>query len=147
MHIKDVLNAKRAPVLTLQADRPLSEATALMAAHKVGSIVIVDVSRRPLGIVTEPDIVGAISAEGVACLAHDSRLAMSAPVNCSLGDSVTDALARMTRARVRYLLVIDAARLIGLVSIGDLVKARLEEAELESRVLRDMAHGAMLARA
>jgi CBS domain-containing protein len=147
MLIKDVLAAKSASLLTLQADRPLSDAAALMATRKVGSVVIVDVSRRPIGIVTEPDLVGAVSAEGAACLTHDARLAMRAPAKCGPDNSVTDALARMTRERARYLLVVDAGRLVGLVSIGDLVKARLEEAELESRVLRDMAHGAMLARA
>ena len=147
MLIKDVLAAKSVSLLTLQADRPLGEAAAAMAKAKIGSVVVVDVSGRPIGLISEPDIVGAVSAEGAACLTRDVRLAMRVPVKCSPDDNVTRALARMTRERIRYLLVVEADRFIGLVSIGDLVKARLDESELESRVLRDMAHGAMLARA
>ena len=90
----------------------------------------------------------AISANGAACLDQDVRLALRGPApKCAPEEWVGAALARMTRERVRYLLVVAGDRLAGLVSIGDLVKARLDAAELESRVLRDMARGAMLAQA
>lgn len=77
---------------------------------------------------------------------YDVRLAMRAPAaKCAPDDNIVDALARMTRDRIRYLLVVDGEAVLGLVSIGDLVKARLESTELESRALRDMARGRLLA--
>ena len=148
MRVADVLNAKGADVLSVRADKTLAGAIGLMAAAKTGSIVVLDASGRPMGIVSEPDIVAAVSASGAACLGQDVRLALRAPApKCAPGEGVGAALARMTRERFRYLLVVDGERVVGLVSIGDLVKARLEAAELESRVLRDMARGAVLAQA
>jgi CBS domain-containing protein len=148
MRVADVLSAKGANVLSVRADKTLAAAINLMAVSKIGSIVVVDASNRPLGIVSEPDIVAAISTNGGACLTQDVRQALRAPPpKCGPEESVGAALARMTRDRVRYLLVVESERLLGLVSIGDLVKARLETTELESRVLRDMARGAVLAQA
>lgn len=148
MRVADVLNAKGADLLSVRADKTLAAAIALMAARRIGSVVVLDASARPMGIVSEPDIVAAISTGGGACLDQDVRLALRAPApKCAPQEEVGAALARMTRERVRYLLVVDGERLMGLVSIGDLVKARLEATELESRVLRDMARGAVLAQA
>lgn len=148
MRVIDVLHAKEGSFLiTIFADRPLAEAMALMSSHKVGSVVATDLAGAPIGIVTEPDIVSVIAAGGAASLDQPLRTAMRAPApNCDPDDDVAHALALMTRSRVRYLLAVRDGRAMGLVSIGDLVKARLESAELESRVLRDMARGAVLAR-
>lgn len=148
MRVADVLSAKGAAVFSARADKTLGAAVSLMAGQCIGSVVIVDASGRPLGIVSEPDVVAAISASGASALSQDVRLALRAPPpKCTPEEEVGAALARMTRERVRYLLVVESDRLLGLISIGDLVKARLEAAELESRVLRDMARGAVLARA
>lgn len=147
MRIIDVLHAKEASIITIFADRPLAEAMTLMSSRKVGSIVATDPAGAPIGIVTEPDIVSIIATGGAASLALPLRNAMRAPApSCDPDDDVAHALAMMTRSRVRYLLAVRNGRALGLVSIGDLVKARLESAELESRVLRDMARGAVLAR-
>ncbi len=148
MRVSDVLSVKCAAIVSIRADQPLAAAIALMAKHKVGSVIVLDLSNRPLGIVSEPDIVATISEQGAGCLQQDARLAMRAPPpKCAPEHSVGEALTRMTRDRVRYLLVVSGERLLGLVSIGDLVNARLENTELEARVLRDMARGAMLTRA
>lgn len=148
MRVIDVLHAKEGSFLiTIFADRPLAEAMALMSSHKVGSVVATDLAGAPIGIITEPDIVGVIAAGGAASLDQPLRTAMRTPApSCDPDDDVAHALAQMTRSRVRYLLTVRDGRALGLVSIGDLVKARLESAELESRVLRDMARGAVLAR-
>ncbi len=147
MRVIDVLHAKEASIITIFADRPLAEAMALMSSRKVGSVVATDLAGAPIGIITEPDIVSVIATAGAASLAEPLRKAMRAPApSCDPDDDVAHALAMMTRSRVRYLLAAHNGRALGLVSIGDLVKARLESAELESRVLRDMARGAVLAR-
>lgn len=146
MRVSDVLSVKGASIVSVRADQPLIAAITLMTKRKVGSVIVLDLSGRPLGIVSEPDIVASISEQGAACLHQDARLAMRAPPpKCAPDHSVSEALARMTRDRVRYLLVVDGEKLLGLVSIGDLVKARLESTELEARVLRDMARGKLLA--
>lgn len=146
MRVLDVLRLKSAAVVSIHADRPLMAAVSLMRKSKVGSVVVLDLSGRPLGIVTEPDVIAVLDAQGADCLRQDTRLAMRAPPpKCSPSQSVGEALALMTHDRVRYLLVVSGDALQGLVSIGDLVKARLESAELESRVLRDMARGKILA--
>jgi CBS domain-containing protein len=147
MRVIDVLHAKQASLIAIFAHCPLAEAIALMAAHQVGSVVATDLANNPIGIITEPDIVSAVAAGGAASLNQRLCTAMRAPApTCDPDDSVAHALAPMTRSRVRYLLAARDGRTFGLVSIGDLVKARLESAELESRVLRDMARGAVLAR-
>jgi CBS domain-containing protein len=146
MNVSDVLSVKGTAIVSIRADQPLTAAIALMAKHKVGSVIVLDLSHRPLGIVSEPDIVATINKLGAECLHQDTRLAMRAPPpKCAPEHSASEALARMTRDRVRYLLVVDGEKLLGLVSIGDLVKARLESTELEARVLRDMARGKLLA--
>lgn len=147
MRVIDVLRASSASLLTIVADRTLGDAIALMASRKVGSVVATDAAGRPLGIVTEPDIVRALAAGGGESVRQDLRQFMRAPApSCDAHDTVAAALALMTRTRVRYLLAIEDDRVLGLVSIGDLVKARLESNELEARVLRDMARGAVLER-
>lgn len=148
MRVIDVLRANSASLLTIGANRTLGEAVALMSARKVGSVVATDAAGRPLGIVTEPDIVRALAAGGGESVRQDLRQFMRAPApSCDAHDTVAAALALMTRTRVRYLLAVGGGHVLGLVSIGNLVKARLESTELEARVLRDMARGAVLGRA
>lgn len=147
MRVIDVLRANSASLVTIAADRTLGEAIALMAGRKVGSVVATDAAGRPLGIVTEPDVVRALAAGGGEGVRQDLRQIMRTPApTCDVSDTVAAALALMTRTRVRYLLAVESGRVLGLVSIGDLVKARLESTELEARVLRDMARGAVLER-
>lgn len=147
MQVVDVLRSKQIALVTISADRPLKDAIGLMAARQVGSAIAIDKTGRPLGIITEPDIVRRVAANGEAGLREPLREIMLAPAPvCAPEDTVAEALAQMTRTRVRYLLAMRGDAVLGLVSIGDLVKARLESTELESRVLRDMARGAVLAR-
>ena len=148
MNVQDVVSGKGAAILALANDRTLEDAVTMMAQHNVGSLAVVDAKDHALGIITEPDIVAAIARGGSPSLLRGVSHAMRTPAPvCDADTHVAHAMALMTRARVRYLLVERHGRTVGIVSIGDLVKARLESAELESRVLRDIARGAVLARA
>lgn len=148
MNVHDVANAKGGAIFALAADRALEDAVKLMAQHNVGSLAVVDVNGRTIGLMTEPDIVSTIARDGASSLLRRVSDVMRTPAPaCEAETRVSEAMALMTRARVRYLLVERQGRVVGIVSIGDLVKARLASAELESRVLRDMARGAILAHA
>lgn len=148
MRISDVLNRKGNRTHSLKENASMASAIGLMAKKNIGSVVVLDESNlRPVGIISEPDIVSTLHTLGAPGLHHTLKTLMRVPPpTCSTRSSVGEALAHMTRDRVRYLIAIDDdQRLAGLVSIGDLVKARLESTELETRVLRDMARASLFA--
>ena len=95
---------------------------------------------RHTGIFSERDFVNAVAEHGAAALTYPVEKLMSAPlVTCRLTDSVETALAAMTMAKIRHLPVVNDGQLVGIVSIGDLVKHRLDEKALEANVLLDIA--------
>lgn len=140
MKIADVLATKPRGVVTLWANHVLADAMRKFDERNVSSVVIVDPERRPLGLLTDRDAVHAISRYGASALDMGvTHLMQSPPPYCSLDLPVSKAMARMTQDRIRHLVVMGEESLIGVVSIGDLVKVRLDEADLEGRVLRDLA--------
>ena len=148
MDVADVVKHKGGAIFTLTEDQPLSAAIALMATNKVGAVVITSLrDGAPLGIVSEADIVAMLSTHGDRGMDRPAQKAMRSPApHCSANETVAAALAMMTRARSRYLIAIaEGGVVLGLISIGDLVKARLESAEMEASVLRDVARGRILA--
>ncbi len=109
-----------------------------MCSDRVGAFVVSSDGLRLDGLVTERDVVLCVARHGGAVVqlrAHD--VMQHSAVTCAPGDSLRSAMAAMTRARVRHLPVVDGGCLRGIVSIGDVVKSLVDDAELESRVLRD----------
>lgn len=149
MRLEDITKAKSHMLHILMAASPLSDALALMDAHAIGSIVVVDIAGQTKGIVSQPEILKAFRAFGrnafdcpLGDIMRRDHLAMDAAATAE------DAMAMMTRDRVRHVLVLkDGARCVGIISLGDLVAAQLAEARMESRVLRDMARAAVAGRA
>ena len=95
---------------------------------------------KPVGIFSERDFINAMARDGAAVLGFEVQQLMSRPMlSCRSADRVDAMLARMTIARIRHLPVVEANELKGIVSIGDLVKHRLDEKELEASVLRDIS--------
>ena len=93
-----------------------------------------------MGIVTDRDVIHTIARRGIECLDEPVSVAMKSPAPvCSPDDTVSDVLRTMTDKRVRHLIVVEDGQMMGLVSIGDLVKVRLDDAEIEGRVLRERA--------
>lgn len=119
---------------------PGEDATAIaqsLAQHRIGAALVRDLDGSILGIVSERDIVRAIAREGAAALSRTARELMTADLITVRGETqIAEALAVMTRHRCRHLPVIEDGRLTGMVSIGDLVKARIAEAEREAENLR-----------
>ena len=138
MMLKDVLAAKgRARVITVSAKSSVADAIRTMHAEKVGAVMVPDAEGCPVGIFTERDVVR-LYADGDRDF---DKLAVEARMTCSvvvgrLSTSVDEALGLMTERRFRHLPVVEDGKLLGLVSIGDLVKVKLDEAAQESQALR-----------
>ncbi|MEQ1717999.1 MAG: CBS domain-containing protein [Hyphomicrobium sp.] len=150
MKIRDVLAAKGSRVVTVWPNKPLDEIVRLLAERNIASVVVVDHDDHPLGVITDRIIMRELAHGGAASLRNTARAVLmkqTEPVlpACSVEDTVAAVLRRMTDERYRHAVIMDESRLVGIVSIGDLVKVRLDDAEIEGRVLRDIALGHMAA--
>lgn len=137
MDLKDVMAAKGHRVVTVPARSSVADAIRTMHAQNVGSVMVPDAEGCPVGIFTERDVVR-MYAEGDRDF---DKLAVEARMTCSvvlgrLSMPVDEALGLMTERRFRHLPVVEEDKLLGLVSIGDLVKAKLNEAAQEAQALR-----------
>jgi len=140
MFISDVLRTKGGHVVRVRPDDSIELAVRRLAEHRIGAVVVEDRWMKPVGIFSERDFIRAAAREGAAVLSHEVRELMTSPIiSCRSTDRLDAALATMTLARIRHLPVIDGGELKGIVSIGDLVKHRLDEKELEASVLLDIS--------
>lgn len=139
MHVKDILKAKGSAVITVHADVPITGAVDLMHSQAIGSLVVIDDADNLVGLLTERDIVTALARDGAAALQrHVADLMNAHVVVCRPTDTLKDIMYWMTRHRIRHLPVVDDGRLCGIVSIGDVVKRRLEEMEMETTIMREL---------
>lgn len=146
MRISDVLTSKPKGVVTLWPHHTLTDAIRLFDERNVSSVVVIDPERRPLGLITDRTAVHALARHGAGALTMGLNHLTTAPVpTCTLDTTVTQAMLRMTADRIRHLIVIHDDEMVGVVSIGDLVKVRLDDADVEGRVLREMALGRIAA--
>src|SRR6185295_10634175 len=138
MKVTEILHRKGADVITIWPGASLQSAVERMASRNVGALVVVDDNGKIVGMVSERDVVLALAASAERAPVQSVTDVMSRRLlTCGPDDSLADLMAVMTEHRVRHLPVVDHGQLLGLVSIGDLVKARLGELEFESHVLRD----------
>ena len=137
MTISSILSAKGADVATVASGRTVGEAVAILAQRRIGAAPVIDGAGAILGIFSERDLVACIAENGPAALDWPVDRAMSAPaVTIELGVPVLGALSTMTQRRIRHLPVVEAGEIRGIVSIGDLVKYRIERIEAEAEALR-----------
>jgi CBS domain-containing protein len=137
MTVAGLLEAKGRDVVTTSADVSLAEAIDALARHRIGALVVVDGAGRISGIISERDIVRALARAGAAALDEQVDAVMTRKVmTCVESETINDVMARMTRGRFRHLPVVDRDQLGGIVSIGDVVKARIEEVEREADDMR-----------
>ena len=140
MQVREILAAKGQRVVTIRPDATIATAVHRLALERVGALVVSEDGVTIAGIISERDIVRGLAEEGAAIMGLDRKVAdlMTTTVTtCGPEDKVKNLMAEMTRRRIRHLPVVDDGRLAGIVSIGDVVKSRLEEMELETLVLRD----------
>ena len=140
MLIANILRVKGHDVVTVRTADSVTLAVRRLAEHGIGALVVEDRWMKLVGIFSERDFVNAIARDGAAVLGFDVQRLMSSPaISCRSSDRIDAALAIMTVARIRHLPVIDDGVLKGIVSIGDLVKHRLDEKELEASVLLEIS--------
>ncbi len=133
MTVAAILSQKGRQVVTMGPKQPLREVCETLATHKIGAVVLVDVNGRIAGIISERDIVRALASDGPAALDKAAEAHMSSKVvTCAEKDTTDQVLGRMTAGRFRHLPVVREDRLIGLISIGDVVARRIELAEREA---------------
>ena len=138
MLIADVLRSKGHDVVKISPADSVALAVRKLAEHRIGALVVENQWMKLLGIFSERDFVNAIARHGAATLGLDVRMSPRV-ITCRSDDRIDAAFAAMTLARIRHLPVVDDGLLRGIVSIGDLVKHRLDEKELEANVLLDLS--------
>jgi len=140
MSVSDILRQKGRQVVKAHSTETVLSAVRKFAEHRIGAVVVEDAWMRAVGIFSERDFVKATAEHGATALAMTVDKFMSSPiVSCALADGVESAMTTMTLAKIRHLPVIDEGKILGIISIGDLVKHRLEEKALEASVLLDRA--------
>jgi len=138
MNVKAILAAKGGSIISIEPTADLAEAAKLLSAHRIGAVLIQGAGGRLAGILSERDIVRALSEHGTAALALTVGQVMTRNVaTCGEDDTVASIMERMTAGKFRHMPVVTKDRLVGLISIGDVVKQRVEEIERESEAMRD----------
>ena len=137
MTIGAILKDKGGEVLSLPPTATVGEAVQLLAERRIGAVPVVD-DGEVAGIFSERDVTYCLAREGAAALDRPLSEVMTSPVQTvSPADAVIAALSLITRRRIRHLPVVDGGRLIGFVSIGDLVKYRIDRIEADAAAMRD----------
>lgn len=137
MTIATILQHKGRDVVSVSPAARLRDAVALLNAHRIGAVIVVE-DGDPVGVLSERDIVRGLLDSSSSVLERSVSACMTSPVvTVTPQDSINEAMALMTRRRIRHLPVIDGGRLVGLVSIGDLVKSRIDAAEREAELLKE----------
>lgn len=145
MNVMDILTANQSDPVLATGDTRIERLLSIMMSEGIGSVVIKDLGNPVYGIVTERSVISALAKFGPGIFTQAARSLMTSPApSCRPDDSIRQAMQTMTQLRTRHLLVTSGTDLHGLVSIGDLVKFRIRDTELENSVLRDLAGARML---
>jgi CBS domain-containing protein len=142
MSIQAILGDKGTDVATIGAEARLSEAVRLLGERRIGALPVVD-GDRVVGIVSERDVIYSLKDHGADALNWPVSQVMTSPaITVDPATEALSALALITQRRVRHLPVVSGGRLIGIVSIGDLVKHRIERIEFEAQAMREYIQSA-----
>ena len=138
MNVETILRNKGRNVITVRPDAKVGAAVALLRRHGIGALVVSGDGTAIDGILSERDVVHALADQGDRTLGLEVAQLMSRRVvTCKLGDTVADLMALMTERRIRHLPVVERGKLTGMISIGDVVKNRLDEVESEATSMRE----------
>jgi len=138
MLVSHILNEKGCDVLAIPAEVTLAEAAHVLTRHRIGALVVLADDGVLSGIISERDIVRAIAEQGAAALALDVASCMTRDVaTCEQTDTIEEIMETMTRCRFRHMPVVEDDSIIGIVSIGDVVKSRIAETMREAQALKE----------
>ncbi len=143
MLVQQILKSKSDDgVVTIAPDSSVADAAALLSTRRIGAVVVSPDGKAVKGILSERDIVRVLGTKGASCLSDKvSSLMTSDIVSCARQDSSDDVLVKMTQGRFRHMPVMEGDEMIGLISIGDVVKAQLSKLEMEKEALEGMIKG------
>jgi CBS domain-containing protein len=138
MTVSIILAGKGREVVSIEPSATLASAVELLAEKRIGAALILGAEHRVVGILSERDIVRALAERGAAALQEPVSRTMTRKVStCTENETVSSIMERMTDGKFRHVPVVDQGRLVGIVSIGDVVKHRLHEMERDSAAMRD----------
>ena len=143
MIVSQILKSKSDDgVVSLPPGSTVAKVAEVLSTRKIGAVVISKDGKHLTGIVSERDVVREIGRRGAACMTDTVESIMTSKVvTCARGDNGRDVLQKMTDGRFRHIPVVEAGELVGLISIGDVVKARLSELSMEKDALEGMIKG------
>jgi CBS domain-containing protein len=138
MIVKTILSAKGSDVISIEPAATLETAVRTLADHRIGALLVLGPDRRVIGILSERDIVRVLAEQGAGALNQPlSQVMTRKVVTCNSSETIGVIMERMTAGKFRHVPVVEQDQVIGVVSIGDVVKYRLQEMEHESAALRD----------
>lgn len=142
MHVAAVLKRKGNRIVAATQTDTVAAIAELLTEHRIGAVLVLEADGSPLGILSERDIVRAIARQGADALSRPAAELMTRElVTGAPTDTVADLMAVMTERRIRHIPIVEDGRIVGLISIGDAVKARIDDAELEVESLRGFVAG------
>lgn len=142
MYVTDILEKKSRNVISTSPDQMIFDAAKMLHANRIGAVLALDDEGAVAGIISERDIIRGVAQYGPAVFGMQVRDLMTREVlSCSPSDSISQIMAVMTEHRIRHLPVVAENMLIGIISIGDVVKERLEEAAYEMESLKAYVAG------
>jgi CBS domain-containing protein len=138
MKAKHILRSKGADVFAVGPDDSVADAVSLLNEKNIGAVIVRDASDKVVGILSERDVVRRLGQRGAEALSMRVADCMTAnPFTCAPDETVDELMSKMTQKRIRHLPVTEAGRIIGVISIGDVVKRKIEEAEHEAAALKE----------
>jgi CBS domain-containing protein len=138
MTVATIIASKGRDVASAAPHRTLSEIAQILASRRIGALLIMGSDGDLKGIISERDVVRAIAKSGPSALDEPvSQHMTTRVVTCEENDLISDVMSEMTRGRFRHMPVVNGKRVVGVISIGDVVKQRIAEAESESRLMRE----------
>ncbi|MCG5242964.1 CBS domain-containing protein [Azospirillum doebereinerae] len=142
MHVAAVLKRKGNRIVAAAQADTVSAIAQLLTEHRIGAVLVLEEDGSPVGILSERDIVRAIARDGAAALSRPAAELMTRElITGQPTDTVADLMAVMTDRRIRHIPILEDGRIVGVISIGDVVKARIDDAELEVESLRGFVAG------
>lgn len=143
MLVHQILNSKPvAEIFTVPPSTSVAQVAEELSARRIGALIVSDDGKHPLGIVSERDVVRELGKRGPASLSDAvSQLMTRKLISCTSNDTAEDVMVKMTDGRFRHMPVMDGDIMIGIISIGDVVKARLSELAMEKDALEGMIKG------
>lgn len=138
MNVAGILKGKSADIITVKADDTIAVVAGLLGEHRIGAVLVMGDGQDVQGVISERDIVRGLANSGSGCLnMKASELMTSNVISCAPSDTIDQVMSLMTDKRIRHLPVMEDGALKGFISIGDVVKRRMDEVEQEAAAMRD----------